>query len=439
MGASAETIAMPNNEVRRRGLTRRRGLLFLFLALLLVSVGQAEYRPSPLEAAMAPHRFSIVAWELERIFDKPFRILTSWATGSPELNGEARAVLVREFFDLGLAERRMTISLRQAELEGQLRSGGDTLSAPLPEADQLADAIAENRARRADLLPQVESIVEEAVAEAARAQGMDIPWLGIFPPVDTTFGSPPNVLVLSPRDRIYRQDAFLLRSGMEDATRDELEAVALATENLSAVVAPTGGLSVYPSVVVDTSGMYYGLEVAAHEWVHHWLYFRPLGRNYGKSSQMLTLNETAATIAGEELGQLAYTAITGEEFTPRPTRSNPDGFDFIAEMRETRAHAEELLNRGDVAGAEEYMERRRKLFVSRGYNIRKINQAYFAFHGSYATRGGSISPIGEQMRELRRRSDSLGDFLRTVGQFGSYQEYVEFWEGLDGVAQGVGP
>ena len=108
-------------------------------------------------------------------------------------------------------------------------------------------------------------------------------------------------------------------------------------------------------------------------------------------------------------------------------------------MRETRAHAEELLNRGDVAGAEEYMERRRKLFVSRGYNIRKINQAYFAFHGSYATRGGSISPIGEQMRELRRRSDSLGDFLRTVGQFGSYQEYVEFWEGLDGVAQGVGP
>ena len=72
------------------------------------------------------------------------------------------------------------------------------------------------------------------------------------------------------------------------------------------------------------------------------------------------------------------------------------------------------------------MEERRRLFVANGYNIRKINQAYFAFHGSYATRPGSVSPVGEQMRELRRRSGSLREFMDTVAQFESYGEYLEF-------------
>ena len=100
-------------------------------------------------------------------------------------------------------------------------------------------------------------------------------------------------------------------------------------------------------------------------------------------------------------------------------------------MRETRSETEELLARGDIEGAEAYMEERRQMFVARGYNIRKLNQAYFAFHGSYATGAGSLSPIGDQLRELRRRSGSTGEFLRTMAQFGSYEEYLEFWEGLD--------
>ena len=75
---------------------------------------------------------------------------------------------------------------------------------------------------------------------------------------------------------------------------------------------------------------------------------------------------------------------------------------------------------------------RRRLFVGRGYNIRKLNQAWFAFHGSYATGAGSVSPIGEQLRDLRSSSGSVGEFLKTMAQFGSYEEYLEYWEGLDG-------
>ena len=208
-----------------------------------------------------------------------------------------------------------------------------------------------------------------------------------------------------------------MRPGLEDTVKADLEGLALELEDLSAVVAGTAGLSVYPSVVLDTAGLRYGLEVAAHEWVHHWLFFRPLGRNYRQSPEMLTLNETAATIAGEELGDLAYTALTGETVDRPWIRATSSQFDFTAEMRKTRRRAEQLLAEGDIEGAEQYMENRRRIFVGQGYNIRKINQAYFAFHGSYATGPGSVSPIGEQMQELRRSSGSLGEFLDTVAQF----------------------
>jgi hypothetical protein len=76
------------------------------------------------------------------------------------------------------------------------------------------------------------------------------------------------------------------------------------------------------------------------------------------------------------------------------------------------------------------MEQRRILFVQHGYLIRKLNQAYFAFHGAYnADPGGSPAagkdPVGPAVQELRRRSPSLGAFLReiaTVRDFADLQK-----------------
>ena len=431
MTAGVEPTAALSARPRRRSLAFRRALLLLFLALLTMVIGHAEFRPTELEMAMAPHRYSIVDWELGHLSHKWTHSLSLLLHWQHKLTRADRAEMVKEFFDLGLAQRRLEAQLGRAATGVRGSNGSGAMSPPLPGANYLRVAIAENMARREELLPHVEHTVEETLARVVREQGLDHRQLGVFPPVDTTFGSPPNVLVLSPRDRIYRQDAFLLQPGLEDAVREELEGVALDTEDLSGVVAPTGGLSVYPSVVLDTAGLRYGLEVAAHEWLHHWLFFRPLGRNFRQSPEMLTLNETAATIAGEELGDLAYTALTGEEVSRPWVRSDAADFDFTSEMRKTRAHAEELLTRGNIEGAEAYMEERRQLFVGRGYNIRKLNQAYFAFHGSYATGPGSVSPIGGQLRELRRRSGSVGEFLRTMAQFGSYEEYLDFWNALD--------
>jgi hypothetical protein len=52
--------------------------------------------------------------------------------------------------------------------------------------------------------------------------------------------------------------------------------------------------------------------------------------------------------------------------------------------------------------------------VGNGYRLRKLNQAYFAFHGSYATGPAGVDPIGPKLELLRERSPSLAAFFEAV-------------------------
>jgi hypothetical protein len=278
----------------------------------------------------------------------------------------------------------------------------------------------------------VEETIESEVAAVLSREG-----LGGFPPVDVVFTSSPQVLVVSPRDRIARQQDVLLKPGLSIAQKEQIEEQIFQEEDLSALVEGTGGVAVYPSVVLDNAGLHHAVVITTHEWLHHWLFFRPLGRAFWSSPEMTSLNETVATVAGEELGDQVYTALTGKvvDRTPPPTPTTPEpsgsgGFDFNSEMRQTRVRAQELLAQGKIDEAEAYMEERRQLFVAHGYLLRKLNQAYFAFHGTYATSAASVSPIGDQVRELRERSGSVAEFLNTVARFSTYEEFVEHLEGL---------
>ena len=247
MTVPAEIAAPVARTPRRRLKSLRRALLLLVLGMLVITMGQAEFRPTALELAMAPHRYSILEWELGHLDHKWTHALSRMLPGRREMTEAERTGMVKEFFDLGLAQRRLETQLRRVELGGQGQRGAGVIQQPLPSAGYLKEAIAENMARREELLPHVEHTVEETLTNVAREQGLETRWLGVFPPVDTAFGSPPNVLVLSPRDRIYRRDAFLLRPELDDAIKEDLEELALESEDLSAVVAGTGGLSVYPA------------------------------------------------------------------------------------------------------------------------------------------------------------------------------------------------
>ena len=88
---------------------------------------------------------------------------------------------------------------------------------------------------------------------------------------------------------------------------------------------------------------------------------------------------------------------------------------------------DQLLAEGKIEEAEQYMEERREVFWENGYQIRKLNQAYFAFHGAYADQpGGSAGedPVGVAVRQLRAQSDSLRDFIRAVSKVKSFEQLL---------------
>ena len=199
-------------------------------------------------------------------------------------------------------------------------------------------------------------------------------------------------------------------------------------QNLSSYVTGIGGYGAYPTMVVDRYGLPWTAETIAHEWAHNYLAFHPLGWSFLEGGESVTINETVASIVGEELGQAVLQAYYPDLVPPpaRPAESQsaepaehpalgePPRFEFGPEMRATRIVVDELLRQGAVDEAEAFMEARRRTFVENGYPLRVLNQAYFAFHGSYATGAASTDPIGPKLRQLRAQSPTLRDFLTTV-------------------------
>lgn len=421
------TTAQP--EYRSAGMTffrsaflvLSRGLAAISLAALLLWAG-GDYRPMETEVAVASHRFNLLAWETGNVFDKWYHELVALLPWNSPLPRDERIALAEEFFLLGQEERR---------LEGELLTVGESSL----EADSIRQRLDEIHDQLNSIRPAVEQTVEREISDVLVAEGFSSRIGAILPPVDTVLGHAPTLLVTSPRDRIFRLENTLLRHGIRPDDREALERLTLDERDLSAIVVNIGGVGTFPSVVSSGSSLHHALTVVAHEWLHNWFFFQPLGQHFWDNPDMTTLNETAATLGGWEIGDRAYEAMTGIKFERKPpappAERDPDAFDFSSYMRETRLHTEELLAQGRVTDAESYMEERRLELLERGYRIRKINQAYFAFYGSYATSAASISPIEGQLRELRQQSDTLGDFLNTVAQFSTYEEFLEYLGGVE--------
>jgi hypothetical protein len=165
------------------------------------------------------------------------------------------------------------------------------------------------------------------------------------------------------------------------------------------------------------------LETVAHEWLHQYLFFHPLGSHYFDNATLRTLNETVANIGGRQIAELV------QQRFPLPQSSlAADGagekprIDFKAEMHELRLEVDRLLSEGKVGEAEALMEEKRRFLAENGFYIRKINQAYFAFNGLYGDTPTSSSLIGPKMLALQRLSPSLGDFIRSVAEITSEEE-----------------
>lgn len=409
--------ALPVRWVRR--LAKGIWALLLVLALLFQG-GDTFGAGNPILQIARPHLFSTVAWEVRHLPQKWFHAFGELFRGSPGRDEEVRQV--RRFFEL--TERTNDAQERLDRAAGGANEGA-AVSALEAERDRL-------RRERGRLQASVERIMEGLITAVLREEGISSRALFVrtlWPPVDFSLGRTPRVLIVSPRNRIELAQAHLLDPDITLAEAEALERV-VDGRNLSSLVEGTGGVATYPSLVPDGSSLRGALETASHEWTHQYLFFHPLGRAYRASTNMTTVNETVADMVGKEIGEKVYRRFfaTPDELSAgagvrAPAEGGRPAFDFNGAMRETRLEAERLLAAGKVEEAEAYMEQRRLFLADHGYFFRKINQAFFAFHGTYAGRPGAVSPIGGQLRSLRDRSPTLRAFLSRVAGYGSFDAF----------------
>ena len=273
----------------------------------------------------------------------------------------------------------------------------------------------------------MEQVIERQVSGELAADGFGGLGNRIWPPVSFTFVEPPKKLIVSSRDRIDTIYSQMLEAQISLGQTEAAEAEIGQQYNAVGYVTDIGGLGAFPTMVVDRASLRWVLSTVAHEWTHNYLVFFPLGWNYFASQDLTTMNETVAEIVGNEVGDQTLAAYFPDMVPPTQPVSPPVApekppFEFQIEMRITRLEVDRLLAEGDVAGAEAYMEARRQEFVANGYPLRVLNQAYFAFHGSYGTSPASTSPIGPAMDRLRVLMPDLKTFLETVRGFTTVDE-----------------
>jgi hypothetical protein len=403
---SSRNVAMNRGRTRVMIAARHRIVLVLVLAvmaalLVVAPACQSNTIQDLLREEASSYRFSLLAWHIRNVPDKLIASVSGIRAVPPS---EERKTLLDEFFAL-----QTEIATLEWRLAVEMAQNGRS-----PLTDALEGEIRETRHRYMTLAPQAELIIEREVTYVLASEGFGSNMARgrfIFPPVLFVFQPAPHMLVLSPRDRIQLLGYELLSPMMTVSEFEALEdRVADKHDNLSAIVSSPGGLASYPSIVDEGARFYRTLYVVAHEWVHQYLIFYPLGRAWFEGGVGRQINETVADIVGYEVADEIY-RLYGYEPPPRHPPPTETGFDYAAEMRETRMVTGQLLKEGRVEEAEQYMEERRQLFVQERYYIRKLNQAYFAIREPYTLSPSSISPIGEQLEELRGYHDTLSEFL----------------------------
>lgn len=376
--------------------------------------------------------FDYVEWTLQALKLKWFENALGLSRYVPDA---ARRQAVLDYLEL-------TRSIQELERDINLYFTDPNIPNPELAAAPLTRRLAELEMRRARQARLAEPVLQDQVGYVAGQLGLTLGGQPV-PPVLYHSTRLPLALIVSPRAVIRQDENISLESQLTVEQRNQLEDKVDSALDVSSLVVEIGGVGTYPTMVQQTSDLVWLAEVVAHEWVHNFLTLRPLGMLYTSSPEMRVINETAASIAGEEIGLETLKQFYPELVPPPPppapqpgqAPADPPAFDFRKEMNITRVNADKLLAEGKIEQAEDYMEARRILFWENGYRgLRKLNQAYFAFHGAYADEPGGAAgavedPVGEAVRTLRAQSDSLSEFLKRIAWVTSFEQLQEMVAG----------
>jgi hypothetical protein len=290
------------------------------------------------------------------------------------------------------------------------------LSASSPDSWKTAAAAYLDGSPR-DNTEDLAQVLTLAVAGQLRARGVTPLGSTVWPPVAVAVSETPRLLVVSPRHEIRTSHWLLLSGAMPMPRAVDLER-AVERAGVSAYVVEGVALGIFPALIPSDLPPRYMLRTIAHEWTHTALFPSPLGRLYGASTEARAINETTADIVGQEieLGVLRELNLTAAEPSPQGQS------EITVELRKIRLRVDELLRGARIAEAEVLMESERLRLVGEGYRLRRLNQAYFAFHGNYAEGPSASTEVLDSLVLLRKESRSLGDFLARVGQLTSVSD-----------------
>jgi hypothetical protein len=403
----------------------------LVLLLITTNIWQPVNPTDTIRPATRPYEFGYFTWTLGAIWDKV------------SMAGLGINHYLTFYQDRQIVKQYLTLLRENAELQKDIEAvySDPEVADPGLESADLQTQLGSNQEELARQSSLAEGVIQKQISMAL--EGLRLTHLRQpFPPVLYHTTELPKELIVSRRDVIEQVTSVSLRADISVEEMAALEDEVEANPDYSALVVDVGGVGTYPTMVISTSSLSYLIETVAHEWIHNYLSLHPLGMHYSSSPELRTMNETTASIAGDEISQIVmrffYADLLDIPNTPYKTyavkygvESPPSGgwvIDFRQEMYNTRVHVDELLAAGQVDEAESYMEERRQFFWKRGYSIRKLNQAYFAFHGAYADQeysAAGIDPVGSAVRNLRMRSSSLADFVQKMSTFSAYNQLVE--------------
>jgi len=376
------------------------------------------------------YRFSIPRWEVNALRSELVERMTVGDLDPSTSESKQRVVAYLDTAERmgaleGHIERTIILSTNREDAYASVAS--------------LQEEVEELQVAQEEKRPPVERILEKQVTQVLAEENLG--WLGrVLPPVAFQFTELPYNLILSPRDEIQQRMSMTLIPSLSLETREVLETVLEEDlSNTSALVDGIGGFSTWPTMVIDRASLSWILNTIAHEWVHTYLIGFPLGRHYWSSSDATAINETVADIVGNEVGRKVLEKYYPELVPPPPSPQRPptpahpvpepelSAFSFGEEMRITRERVDILLAEGKVAEAEEYMEEQRQLLLENGYFIRRLNQAYFAFHGTYRTSAAAPTedPIGPRLSRLREETPDLALFLLAVRGMRTLDDLIE--------------
>jgi hypothetical protein len=393
------------------------GLIAIVISSILINVKDTDDSfEEQINALVNPYAFNIAGWEIQTLYQQAKLNITN-----PPPESSLTSESVQKYFSLIDLQLRLKSDL-------QLKKG--------PENSDLVKLATQT----ANLRPVVEKTLKRQISQTLAEQGIYNPifntWLKLnLPPINFVLENPPHILVVSPRNRIERILDSVLVQDMSSADIEKLES-SLEKLNVSVLVEEIGGLgATYPSFVQADSSLRFTINTVLEEWLHQYLAFKPLGFRYvldllsiSTEKDIPTLNETVASMISKELGGLVYdTYYSPEPIVLAPSKNNPssDNFDFNQEMREIRIAVDNDLAQGQIDAAEQYMKEKREVLESKGFYIRKLNQAYFAFYGSYADSPASVDPIGEDLRLLRKNLPCIKDFLNAASKLRTRQDLYQ--------------